>query len=222
MDDNTFTITTVYGPSQDERKEDFIAELSKLGSRNGPVIIGGDFNLVRGPMDKSNGIVDFNWCDKFNNWIDNCGLLELHLLGRKYTWTNNQEILIMSLIDRVFCSTEAEIIFPLASCKALPRNPSDHTPILWESGGGDFNPKKKFRFENWWLQPEDFRELVEKICYSAAPGNSAIDRWQNKVRAFRKKVKGWSTNVEAANRKLKNDLIREFDHLDRLTESCPC
>ena len=62
---------------------------------------------------------------------------------------------------------------------------------------------------------------MEKIWNSAAPGNSAIDRWQNKVRAFRKKVKGWSTNVEAANRKLKNDLIREFDHLDRLTESCP-
>ena len=42
----------------------------------------------------------------------------------------------MSLADRVFCFTEAGHYFPLATCTALPRLSSDHTPILWESDTG--------------------------------------------------------------------------------------
>jgi hypothetical protein len=44
--------------------------------------------------------------------------------------SNNQENQIMSHIDRVFCSTQFDGIFPLAAIRALPRNPRDHAPIL--------------------------------------------------------------------------------------------
>jgi hypothetical protein len=40
----------------------------------------------------------------------------------------------MSHIDRVFCNIDFDSIFPLATARALPRNPSDHVPIMWESG----------------------------------------------------------------------------------------
>ena len=74
----------VYGPTYEDKKDDFIRELFDLHSDwEGPSITGGDFNMVRGPDDKSYGIVCFSWCDKFNGWIDECGLLELHLQGGK-------------------------------------------------------------------------------------------------------------------------------------------
>ena len=75
-------ITTVYGPVYDDKKEDFLLELRSICDNcEGPHIIGGDFNLVRSALDKSNGVVDQNWCDKFNLWIDECNLVELHLMG---------------------------------------------------------------------------------------------------------------------------------------------
>ena len=47
----------------------------------------------------------------------------------------------MSTIDRIFCTTELEAIFPLCTSQALPRTGSDHTPLLWDSGlGTDLGP----------------------------------------------------------------------------------
>jgi hypothetical protein len=98
------------------------------------MIIGGDFTLVRYQKDKSNGNVDLKWCDKFNEWIDKYGLLEIKLAGRNFTWSNNQEHAVRSCIDRIFCCTDFDAHFPLGVTKALARNPSDHAPLFWEAG----------------------------------------------------------------------------------------
>jgi hypothetical protein len=78
--------------------------------------------------------------------------MEINLLGRCFTWSNNQQNQIMSHIDRVFCSTEFDRIFPLATIRALPRNPSDHTPILWESKIDQTRRKSRFKFEKWGVE----------------------------------------------------------------------
>ena len=75
--------------------------------------------LVRSISDKSNGDVNFRWVDPFNDWVSKWGLIELELRNRKFTWTNNQENLVMARLDRVFMSTELEVVFPLARVKAL-------------------------------------------------------------------------------------------------------
>lgn len=184
------------------KKDNFLKELHDLYSdRESPSITGGDFNIVRGPEDKSNGVVDFNWCDKFNSWIDECGILELHVLGRKFTWANNQDNLVMSLIDKMFVSTEFEQKFPLATFTALPKNPSDDTPIIWDSGENVNLPKPIFRFEKWWLHHPKFSKICEDIWRDSEIGDKVIDIWQNKIRKLRKKLRRWSINIEATNRK---------------------
>jgi hypothetical protein len=55
--------------------------------------------------DKSNRNVDLKWCDKFNEWIDKFGLLEIKLAGRNFTWSNNQEHVVRPCIDRIFYCT---------------------------------------------------------------------------------------------------------------------
>jgi hypothetical protein len=109
---------------------------------------GGDFKLVRYQKDKSNGVVDFRWCDRFNEWIDKHILLEINLMGRSFTWSNNQDNPILSHVDRVFYNTEFDGIFPLATARALPRNSSDHVPIPWESGHPQNHRKPRFKMEN--------------------------------------------------------------------------
>jgi exonuclease III len=158
-----FRVVTVYGSSYEDKKEAFISELHSLClDFHGHSIIGGDFNLVRFQGDKSNGVIDHRWSDKFNAWIEIWSLMEVKLGNRKFTWANNQENLIMSNIDRVFCNTELDQIFPLASIRALPRMGSDHTPILWESGDGNAPKPTLYRFEKWWLMRDEFKTLARQ------------------------------------------------------------
>lgn len=82
--------------------------------------------------------------------------------GRMYTRANNQENLVISRIDRVFCSTEFGAKYPMASARALPRIGNDRTPIVWDSGIGQTNRCRSFKFEKWWITRPDFKEVVKK------------------------------------------------------------
>lgn len=53
QDDFKWSLATVYGPAQADRKEMFLAELVRLGSQESlPLVIGGDFNILRCPSEK--------------------------------------------------------------------------------------------------------------------------------------------------------------------------
>ncbi|XP_073355615.1 uncharacterized protein [Aegilops tauschii subsp. strangulata] len=213
-------ITTFYGTAYEEDKDDFLSELHSLFlDWPGSAIIGGDFNLVSSIDDKNNGNINFRWADKFNVWVDMWSLLEINMSGRLYTWGNNQENLSMDKIDRIFCTTEFDAAYPLASARVLPRVGSDHTPIVWESGINLVHKSCSFKFEKWWLTRSDFKDLVEKAWASRCNSNNPVDIWQHKVRAFRKLAKGWSRNIEAALRKNKKELMEEYDSLDIRAET---
>jgi hypothetical protein len=117
--------------------------------------------------------------------------LEIKLSGRTFTWSNNQEQAVMSHIDWVFCSTDFDSHYSLASARTIPRTPSDHTPILWDSGTDIGIRKPRFKLEKWWIKHKEFRRLVHQIWTSPHVGMSAIDRWQTRIRALRRKAKGW-------------------------------
>jgi hypothetical protein len=73
-------ITTFYSSPYEEKNDEFISELHELFLNwEGPTIIGGDFNLVRSQLDKSNGNIDHRWVDKFNAWIELWALVEIGL-----------------------------------------------------------------------------------------------------------------------------------------------
>ena len=115
---------------------------------------------------------------------------------RLYTWGHNQENLIMSKIDRIFCTTEFDASFPMASSRVLPRVGSDHTPVVWESGVEQRSRKSSFKFEKWWLIREYFSELVRKIWFEPTGSSCPLESWKIKIRRFRKATKGWSSNIE--------------------------
>jgi hypothetical protein len=118
--------------------------------------------MVRFQEDKSNGIVNQKWCDKVNTWIDIWGLMEVKMTNRKFTWSNNQVDPILATIDRIFCNTELDALFPLAPSQAFTRLGSDHTPILWDSGVNHCHKPVSYKFEKWWFLREDFVEIVTK------------------------------------------------------------
>jgi len=71
--DNHFEweIVNVYGLAQDDRKMEFILELqTEITNTQGPILLGGDFNLVRRVAKKSFGNVEVRFIYAFNNMID--------------------------------------------------------------------------------------------------------------------------------------------------------
>ena len=193
QDSSVWRLISVYGSAYDQYKMDFINELhSILAGGGGPTLVSGDFNLIREASEKSSGAINQHWAYLFNDWIIKFGLIELKINGRKFTWGNNQDNLVMATIDRVFMSTDWASEFPGVHLKALPRLGSDHTPLVLDSCAFLIPKVKHFRFEKWCLEVEGFREVVTKAWTAKCHFTKAIDIWQFKIRNSRKASKdGW-------------------------------
>jgi hypothetical protein len=73
----------VYVVAQDDFKADFLRELVNLAKDNShPIIIGGDFNFLIFPHEKSRGHFDDHWPFLFNAIIDSLDLREVSMTGR--------------------------------------------------------------------------------------------------------------------------------------------
>jgi hypothetical protein len=70
----------------------------------------------------------------FNCVIDGLNLRELEMSGRRYTWANSLLNPTYEKLDRVLISTEWELSHPLSTVVAMPRDISDHSPLLIDTG----------------------------------------------------------------------------------------
>ena len=102
-----WVLMTVYGPAQHDLSANFLTEKSgRLNGQTLPVVIGGDFNLIRELDDKSFMRADVGLMNAFNTFIEQFGLREIKKTGTKFTWTNKQDNPVLSNIDRVLVSTD--------------------------------------------------------------------------------------------------------------------
>ena len=69
-------------------------------------MLGGDFNIIRGPGEKNKDSYDDRWPSLFNAVINSLDLKELELSGRKFTWANSLPVPTFERLDRVLVSTE--------------------------------------------------------------------------------------------------------------------
>jgi hypothetical protein len=81
-DNFIWSLVVVYGAAQDEFKADFLRELVNLAKDNPhPILIDGDFNLLRFRHEKSKGRFDGHWPFLFNAVIDSLDLREVSMTG---------------------------------------------------------------------------------------------------------------------------------------------
>jgi hypothetical protein len=101
-----WALVSVYGPAQDCFKQEFLSELVRLSNTETlPILIGGDFNILRSPSEKNNDRFDHHWSFLFNAVIDGLDLRELHMLGRRYTWANTRDNPTYEKLDRILVAT---------------------------------------------------------------------------------------------------------------------
>nr|XP_034607094.1 uncharacterized protein LOC117866906 [Setaria viridis] len=204
-DNFQFVLVAVYGAAQPAFKEAFLTEMVQACRKeNLPIVLGGDFNIIRNPSEKNNERYEDKWPFLFNAIIDSLNLKEIHMSGRKYTWANSLKNPTYERLDRVLVSTEWEEKFPLATVDALSREISDHTPLLLSTGHeGVRRSQHMFKFELSWLLRKDFLEIVADVWSKERKGSNPMQKWQNKIRRLRQFLRGWAKNLNEEYKKEK-------------------
>lgn len=133
--------------------------------------MGGDFNIIRIPGEKSNGRFEGRWPFLFNAIIDALDLREIEMSGRKFTWANSRDVPTFERLDRVLASKEWEHKFPLVTVEALSREISDHTPLfICTSDRIQVKSQPLFKFELSWFLHEGFFDIVKETWISEKKG----------------------------------------------------
>jgi len=215
-----WNLLIVYGVAQEENKINFLTELSAFYNRSKePLLIGGDFNIIRYARERNrlNGLERHS--DMFNTLINSHELREIVMTGGLYTWSNNQENPILEKLDRILAFKECEDIFPNTIVRKLPREISDHNPLILSSGPCKTMKHIQSIFENSWLINPDFLPTVRKIWEKPCRVASALDKIQQKLKMLKRYFKGWGFNLQGELRKKRANISDELIDLEALEES---
>jgi exonuclease III len=124
----------VYGAAQEEDKKVFLSELAAVCSnQKNPMLIGGDFNILRFSFEKNKGIRRNKWSSLFNAIINSHDLREIDMSGGQYTWSNNQINPTLEKLDRFLMSSDWEDLFLLTTVHKVARDVSNHNPIILDT-----------------------------------------------------------------------------------------
>jgi hypothetical protein len=186
---------SAYGPCHGVERDNFVAWLFNL---NIPVdenwLLVGDFNFIRSQEDRNKPGGDLNDMFLFNEEIGHLWLLELQLKGRKFTWSNMQEIPLLEQLDWFFTSSNWISVLPNTMVLPLAKTGSDHVPCVVSI---DTNiPKAKlFRFENYWVQMPGFIECVSKSWEKLSHKGYSFAILVDKLKTLRYDLKKWHTSL---------------------------
>jgi hypothetical protein len=121
----------------------------------------GDFNMILYTNEKNNDNLDRVMMARFRSFVQELELKDLYLHGRRFTWSSEREIPTLTRIDRALVSIDWDLQNPNAFLQALSSSASDHA-ALHLSFSASLCPKRRFKFELFWLKLEGFYEAVKE------------------------------------------------------------
>jgi hypothetical protein len=217
---NKWNLISVYGAAQEENKK-ILAELALFCSKSKePYLLNGDFNIIRFPSEKHKVGPMHRHYGTFNAIINAYELMEIVMNGGKYTWSNNQTPPTLEKLDR-FLSKGWEDIFPRVVVRKLPREISDHNPLILITENNTPLKHLDFKFELSWLKQPEFTDKVAEIWEKSCHAASAFDRVQIKLKRFKQFFKGWGFNHLGEQKKLKQNIQAELWRLEQDEEEAP-
>jgi exonuclease III len=172
----TFTLSIVYGPSRRPDKELFLNHLRHLRPQDdSPWLLLGDFNLIYKARDKNNRNINIHLMSRFRRTLEHCGLKELALQNRKFTWSNERRNPTLVRLDRAFCNQAWDLTFDSHTLHALSSSHSDHCPLLLTN---QETPRRAtpFKFENFWTKLPNFHDTVAKAWQSPTSHTEPLHR----------------------------------------------
>ncbi|GLT79359.1 hypothetical protein SLA2020_508500 [Shorea laevis] len=129
---------------------------------------------------------------EFDDFIQNIGLIDLPLVGRKYTWYNSNGQ-YMSIIDRFLLTEEWILKWSDVKQWGLSRLVSDHCPVLLKNEKMDWGPKP-FKFFDAWLDQPGCKENIREVWKSTEVKGWNRYKLKEKLKRTKKELKEWSRN----------------------------
>lgn len=143
------------------------------------------------------------------------------MTGGKFTWSINQPDPTLVKLDRALMSKDWEDIFPKVVINKLPRELSDHKPLIICTETSTPLNHLPFRFEESWLTHPDFMDLVQTIWNKPCHAETAFDRNQIKLKRFKQFFKGWNFNTQGARKKCKSEIQNDLYTMECEEEDGP-
>ncbi|KAI9112959.1 hypothetical protein K1719_016073 [Acacia pycnantha] len=149
--------TAVYASLNEHRRHKLWEDLQEISDETFvPWLIAGDFNEIKSPLEqKGGGGINEMRCRRFNNWIQDCNLLDLEASGPFFTWKGPKWAgleRVFKRLDRCLCNTYWQEMFGATEVRTVSRLGSDHHPIVvrLEEENKGFQ-ERPFRFQAAWL-----------------------------------------------------------------------
>ncbi|WMV09305.1 hypothetical protein MTR67_002690, partial [Solanum verrucosum] len=211
--DLTWYLSAVYAECGRIERRNLWLELSAIRSQcDGPWVVCGDFNVTRYPTERTNGHRITGAMAEFFKWINEMELFDPPLFGGSYTWRRGENHMSASTIDRcLFCSQWEELFLQIKH-NLLPNVGSDHRPIMLVCG--DWKIKKSyFKFEQWWLGAEGFKDKVRVWWASFQVSGTPASILATKLKLLKDKLKEWNRERNVSWRK-KEEILNEISMLE--------
>lgn len=177
---------------------------------NSPWIIGGDFNVVHCRSERSSckGVEKGSW--EFNRFINSCKLVDLQLVGMKFTWfgLNNKR----SRLDRFLLDEFWLIQFKDLQQIGLKRSISDDTSILLANESVDWG-SRPFKFINAWFKDKECVDLIEKEWADMSNGQGNLATKMKKLKGAIKRWHGGKRNCMEERMMDCEERIKELDEI---------
>lgn len=106
----------------------------------------GDFNMILYAEEKNNDHLDRFMMTRFRHFVQEHEIKDLYLHGRRFTWSNEREVPMLTRIDRAFASVDWDLVHPDSILQVLSSSVSDHA-LTHLSLSAAFKPKRRFKFE---------------------------------------------------------------------------
>jgi hypothetical protein len=134
LNNDSWILTSVYGPCTAEGKIAFISWFESIQMPDDMEwVIIGDFNLYRRPDNRNKPGGNLGDMMMFNGAISTLGLVEIPLVGRKFTWTNKQQHPLLERLDWFFTSQVWVSKYPNTSAHSQNILTPVHTLLSWRS-----------------------------------------------------------------------------------------
>ncbi|XP_071685441.1 uncharacterized protein [Lolium perenne] len=204
---SSWSMTAVYGPQEDSDKIIFLQELRRIKTMVLPEwIILGDFNLIKSVDEKSNSNINIRMMGRFRRTIDELELKEIHLNGRRFTWSNERENTVHCKLDRVLITQAWELSHLQYQLVPASTSISDHCPMILKKM--QIKHYSGFRFEACWASCHGFLDIVKKSWTKPVSSNDAVRKLHTKLSRTAAGLKKWYKNLQKETR-LQEDIANE-------------
>ncbi|XP_071718049.1 uncharacterized protein [Rutidosis leptorrhynchoides] len=196
--DRESIVVNVYGPHTDEEKKKMWVSLEQLMQYSNEVewVLGGDFNEVRYQEERKNCKFIESRAKLFNSFIENSQLIEIPLLGKRFTRISDNGTkfskLDRFLVNDLFLQTWGDV-----AAIALDRGTSDHSPIVIRVSDVDFGPKL-FKLFDLWLESKEVEKIVIDAWNSEVFGFKEDCRFRDKLKRVKEALRIWSKSKYGA------------------------